>query len=83
MSASDPQGQAEHWLNAFDQALKQGDIATAVTLFEADCYWRDLVSFTWNITTAEGQPAVKDLLDHSAKVQLGRGLANLGSHCQT
>jgi putative flavoprotein involved in K+ transport len=34
-------------------------------MFDADCYWRDLVSFTWNITTAEGHPAVKDLLDHT------------------
>ena len=63
MTAADPQGQVERWLSAFEQALTKGDIATAVSMFDADCYWRDLVSFTWNITTAEGHPAVKDLLD--------------------
>ncbi len=31
----------------------------AVELFAPTCFWRDLVAFTWNITTAEGQDAVR------------------------
>ena len=31
-------------------------------MFTADCYWRDLVSFTWNIKTLEGQDQVGDML---------------------
>ena len=63
MSASDPQSQAQGWLSAFEKALSSNNSAAAVAMFEADCYWRDLVSFTWNITTAEGQASVTDLLN--------------------
>ncbi|TIV98439.1 MAG: NAD(P)/FAD-dependent oxidoreductase, partial [Mesorhizobium sp.] len=30
--------------------------------FQADCYWRDLVTFTWNLKTMEGQDQVRDML---------------------
>jgi putative flavoprotein involved in K+ transport len=33
-----------------------------VALFDADCYWRDLVSFTWNICTQEGPDAIRAML---------------------
>ena len=32
-----------------------GAIGDAVALFGDESYWRDLVAFTWNIKTAEGQ----------------------------
>ena len=44
------------------KALEQGDIDTAVNLFQADCYWRDLVAFTWNLKTMEGQDQICDML---------------------
>jgi len=44
------------------KALERGDIAAAVNLFQADCYWRDLVAFTWNIRTLEGQDQIRDML---------------------
>jgi len=44
------------------KALSSGDIDRAVGLFEEDCYWRDLVVFTWNIKTLEGQDAIRDML---------------------
>ena len=43
-------------------ALEKGDIDAAVNLFQMDCYWRDLVAFTWNIDTAEGHDAIRDML---------------------
>src|SRR5262249_48892171 len=39
-----------------------GDVECAVDLFQADCYWRDLVTFTWNIKTMEGKDQVRDML---------------------
>ena len=37
-----------------------GDDTAAVTdLFDQECYWRDLVSFTWNISTQEGRDAIR------------------------
>ena len=46
-------------LSAFGDALARGDIAAARTMFVEDCYWRDLVSFTWNIATCEGQDQIE------------------------
>jgi putative flavoprotein involved in K+ transport len=33
-----------------------------VALFGADCYWRDLISFTWNICTQESPDQVRAML---------------------
>ncbi len=44
------------------QALASGDIDAAVNLFQAECYWRDLVTFTWNLKTMEGHEQVRDML---------------------
>ena len=51
------------WLSAFGAALERRDIDAAVSLFAPECYWRDLVSFTWNITTVEGKEAVAAMLE--------------------
>lgn len=53
---------ATHWLNDFDAALKSEIISSITALFEEDCYWRDLVSFTWNIKTMEGKTQIADML---------------------
>ncbi|MEA2252686.1 MAG: putative flavoprotein involved in transport, partial [Solirubrobacteraceae bacterium] len=55
----------EQWLSRFDQALTAGDSAAAAELFADDSFWRDLVSFTWNIKTVEGRAGVRDMLDHT------------------
>lgn len=57
-----PNGRVTTLLNALDDALSLGDIDRAVALFQTDCYWRDLVTFTWNIKTMEGQDQVRDML---------------------
>ena len=49
-------------LDRFGAALASGDVAGVTALFVTDCYWRDLVTFTWNIKTMEGQAAVADML---------------------
>ena len=54
--------QVQNWLNHFSQALEQGDIQQAVALFEPEGYWRDLVAFTWNLKTLEGQEQITDML---------------------
>jgi putative flavoprotein involved in K+ transport len=50
-------------LGALDKALSSGDVAAAVNQFLDDCYWRDLVTFTWNIKTLEGKDAIRDMLN--------------------
>ncbi len=53
---------AATWLKAFAAALAKNDAAGAAALFTEDCYWRDLVAFTWNFKTSEGRAAVADML---------------------
>jgi putative flavoprotein involved in K+ transport len=57
-----PSKQAAAWLGSFAKALEAGDGAAASNLFVDDCYWRDLLTFTWNITTMEGREAVAGML---------------------
>jgi len=59
-----PAGQAQRFLDSFGDALAKGDIDAVVGIFADDCYWRDLVTFTWNIKTMEGHDQVRDMLKH-------------------
>ncbi|MER9950787.1 NAD(P)/FAD-dependent oxidoreductase [Mesorhizobium sp. M0047] len=58
-----PSKQAAAWLASFAHALEAGDGAAASNLFVDDCYWRDLLIFTWNITTMEGRDAIAGMLE--------------------
>ena len=57
-----PTHAASAWLLDFGAVLARGDIDAAVEMFEPDCYWRDLVTFTWNICTQEGPEAIRAML---------------------
>ncbi|HET7314856.1 NAD(P)/FAD-dependent oxidoreductase [Salinisphaera sp.] len=50
-------------LSALNRALASRDLDGALELFAEDCYWRDLVAFTWNIRTVEGKTAIRDMLE--------------------
>jgi putative flavoprotein involved in K+ transport len=63
MSEKTPTRQVSEWLAALDAALGRADAAGAAALFGDDSYWRDLVSFTWNITTAEGNAKVRQMIE--------------------
>ncbi len=57
-----PEGRVSDVLTKLGEALAGGDVNRAVALFQDDCYWRDLVAFTWNIKTVEGKDAVRAML---------------------
>ena len=54
---------ASAWLADFTSVLERNDVEAAVALFAPDCYWRDLVAFTWNICTQEGPEAIRAMLN--------------------
>ena len=56
--------QVATFLTEFGDALASGDIDRATAMFQDDCYWRDLVTFTWNLKTMEGHAEVADMLRH-------------------
>ena len=52
-----------NWLDAFGRALEQKNTNAAIAMFAEESFWRDLVSFTWNIKTMEGKKEIGDMLN--------------------
>jgi putative flavoprotein involved in K+ transport len=61
-----PTERASRWLAQFGSAVAAPDVAGAAALFHDESYWRDLVSFTWNIKTMEGAGEIGAMLDATA-----------------
>lgn len=57
-----PQERVDAWLADFESALADRDIERVVGKFATDSFWRDLVSFTWNLKTVEGRDGIADML---------------------
>ncbi|KQY07460.1 FAD-dependent oxidoreductase [Mycobacterium sp. Root135] len=61
-AAITPQARVDAWLANFEAALAVRDVERVVAMFAVDSFWRDLVSFTWNLKTVEGRDGVADML---------------------
>ncbi|MEX5719450.1 flavin-containing monooxygenase [Geodermatophilus maliterrae] len=53
---------AQDWFTGFEEALRTRDVDRAAGMFARTSFWRDLVAFSWNITTVEDPAGVTDLL---------------------
>lgn len=62
MTTASPTQRVNAWLAKFDAALKANAVQEAASLFAEDGFWRDFVSFTWNLKTMEGRQAIADML---------------------
>ncbi len=51
------------WLDRFEAHLAKCDTQAAVSLFGQDCFWRDLIAFTWNVKTLEGRDEIRSMLE--------------------
>src|ERR1700676_112419 len=49
---------AQDWLAALETALASRDAARIGALFHQDCHWRDILAFTWHLTSLEGRDNV-------------------------
>jgi putative flavoprotein involved in K+ transport len=59
MSNADANRRAAAWLRDLEAALARGDVSATLALFADDeCFWRDMVAFTWNIRTMEGKEQI-------------------------
>lgn len=45
---------AIEWLAAFSDALSRGEQDRLASLFQRDSHWRDVLAFTWHLTTVNG-----------------------------
>ncbi|GAA4344022.1 NAD(P)/FAD-dependent oxidoreductase [Variovorax defluvii] len=65
-----PAKHVRQWLRSFETALAQGSEQDLRALFAAECHWRDLLAFTWNITPHDSLSAiVEQLLRTQPRVQ--------------
>ena len=82
---------AESWLSTFSQALKAQEYDRVARMMRADCYWRDLLTFSWEFKTLQGTDQVRSWLSKSfepagASAFLLEGeptLGSFGEHGQT
>ena len=51
------------WLVKFEKSIKEKDIDAILDLFDKETYWRDLISFTWNIITLESKKDISLMLN--------------------
>ena len=58
------------WLAGFEAALTHQDADAAAALFLADGHWRDVLAFTWELTTTSGAAGIAAVLqDAIARTQ--------------
>ncbi len=66
---------AEAWLGRFQAAMDARDEAAIAALFAAECHWRDILAFTWNLRTASGADAIAERLAGRLAAAQPRGVA--------
>ena len=53
----------QDWLGKLGSCLVHRNIAAVAMLFQdSECFWRDVVAFTWSIETMDGRPAICAML---------------------
>jgi putative flavoprotein involved in K+ transport len=83
MSNLDPNHRVVRWLGDLGTALAMGNATAAVAQFDDDCFWRDMIAFTWNIKTMEGKGEIATMLDATlAHIQPGDFCID-GDACET
>jgi putative flavoprotein involved in K+ transport len=60
---NDPTVTAKTWLEEFAASLAAGDVEAVLGCFVDGGFWRDVLTFTWNIKTLEGKPAIRAMLE--------------------
>jgi putative flavoprotein involved in K+ transport len=58
---------ANHWFARFEHALAQQSTQSLADLFHRDGHWRDVLAFTWRISTVSGAQAVAAALQEHAR----------------
>ena len=69
-TGSDLMTLVDEWLAGLEDALTRADGEALAVLFHAQSYWRDVLSFTWTITTVSGaRPIAAALLSQATRVR--------------
>ncbi|MFC9836090.1 NAD(P)-binding protein [Rhodococcus sp. NPDC127530] len=71
---------ARRWVAGFGAALERGDVPGAAEHFLVDGWWRDLLSFTWDLHTAHGRADIETRFADSVPVHEPRHLVLSPAH---
>jgi cation diffusion facilitator CzcD-associated flavoprotein CzcO len=82
---------AETWLSEFSAALQTRDYDRVTGMMHVDCYWRDLLTFSWNFTTRHGIDQVRAWLGtiydpvgaHGFRLEGEPTIGAIGEHAST
>ncbi|MBI3196581.1 MAG: NAD(P)/FAD-dependent oxidoreductase [Rhodospirillales bacterium] len=74
LSDTSAKAAAESWLGDFAAALASGDALRLAALFARECYWRDILAFTWDLRTISGAAAIAGRLMLATAPMAPRGL---------
>ncbi len=80
MDAMDEKALADQWLRSFEAALNGGNQAAIAALFAPDSHWRDLVAFTWSITSRRSATDIAALLHRTQPATKAGGFAVAEGH---
>jgi cation diffusion facilitator CzcD-associated flavoprotein CzcO len=72
LTRSEPAALAADWIKAFGAAAEAADLDAVLALFADDCWWRDLLTMSWDLRTMHGQEEIAALA--------GERLAGTGFH---
>jgi putative flavoprotein involved in K+ transport len=62
--------QVDEWLADFENALSSADTEHLASLFHSDSYWRDVLAYTWHITTIRGADnVIAELVSRADRVR--------------
>jgi hypothetical protein len=62
----DPSGIAKTWLENLQKKISEDKLGNVSDLFIDDCWWRDVVGLSWNITTKRGTDEISKYLQSQA-----------------
>jgi hypothetical protein len=54
---------ATQWFQSFSSKAEAADVDGIVSLFVNDCFWRDILSLTWDFRTFHGTHAIRQFLN--------------------
>ncbi|WP_315830952.1 NAD(P)/FAD-dependent oxidoreductase [Bradyrhizobium prioriisuperbiae] len=67
VAAGSEAAMAANWLAQFETALLQVDGVRLAALFHPESHWRDVLAFTWTLTTISGHDAIVPVLASCAR----------------
>jgi hypothetical protein len=69
----DPRSITQTWLSNLQHKISQNQLSDVSDLFISDCWWRDIIALSWDITTKRGHHETSQFLhQHAAASGFGQ-----------